>query len=575
MNTNDEGRPEEDDLPERLLRMNDTSSSDANASALGLDRTEIESAFIRRHGDGEQCPDCQPPRCRYDGSGIARLDWERAAHNLAVRGDLDEDTRKRVVDAAVYHWRENKGCLPSNDEWLSAPYKRDECPYITCNGDVEVRALHRGFSDDRYRGRALLADVTVNRGPDSRSSSLNLADAGQRASLARTFPSDQNTVAAALNNCYAQLLEDELGDGASAGLREVELPWTTAPDLVNSLPPETPYILEPFLPVAAHLDIVGDPKIGKSTFVAAVVRAVLEKKPFLDRQPSPAFDVGFAAIWLTEEPAAAFRETLKRTGLDDHFCCHILHLTDMRAAGLSWPQMMLAARKRAEQVCAEIVVVDTFAKWAGLKDEEENQSGPVAVAMQPIEDAVAAGFTVITIRHERKAGGSLIDAGRGSSALAGTADILLRLRHPGGQGHANRRVIEGLGRFVVPEETVIDWVVPEGSVVGHYELVAGTEVGRAQDAVYAVLDSLPDGEDRTIKELAETEPFKEFSESAIRRALTTLEELGTAGSRKRTGRGQADAWFVIHPIHEGNYNFEGIAPAQPKPRKKPGGGAHQ
>lgn len=48
-------------------------------------------------------------------------------------------------------------------------------------------------------------------------------------------------------------------------------------------------------------------------------------------------------------------------------------------------------------------------------------------ALQEFEAGKAVGLTVILVRHDRKSGGSVTDAGRGSNAVAGEADVLYQL----------------------------------------------------------------------------------------------------------------------------------------------------
>lgn len=42
----------------------------------------------------------------------------------------------------------------------------------------------------------------------------------------------------------------------------------------------------------------------------------------------------------------------------------------------------------------------------------------------PLQEALAADIAVVLSRHERKAGGELSDAGPGSSAFSGSADVI-------------------------------------------------------------------------------------------------------------------------------------------------------
>ena len=48
--------------------------------------------------------------------------------------------------------------------------------------------------------------------------------------------------------------------------------------------------------------------------------------------------------------------------------------------------------------------------------------------------------------HERKSGGEIEDCGRGSSALGGCADVLVRISRVGGNGQDRRRDVQTISR---------------------------------------------------------------------------------------------------------------------------------
>jgi hypothetical protein len=68
-------------------------------------------------------------------------------------------------------------------------------------------------------------------------------------------------------------------------------------------------------------------------------------------------------------------------------------------------------------------------------------------------------------RHERKGGGEVGDAGRGSNAYAGAVDVALALRRPEGATRLTLRVLHALSRFdETPLETAVEW--SDGGYVG-------------------------------------------------------------------------------------------------------------
>ena len=155
--------------------------------------------------------------------------------------------------------------------------------------------------------------------------------------------------------------------------------------------------------------------------------------------------------------------------------------------------------------------------------------------MEPLEMAAAQGLAIWVNRHDRKTGGELGDAGRGSSAFSGAADVLLALKRANTPGHETRRVLQGVGRFDdVPEQIMLE--LREGRYV---DIGSAMEVERA-DAKARIFEALP-GIQATPATEAELVAIAECSRSTGRRAL---EELVTTRIALRTrGAGSSGRAF--------------------------------
>jgi hypothetical protein len=148
-----------------------------------------------------------------------------------------------------------------------------------------------------------------------------------------------------------------------------------------------------------------------------------------------------------------------------------------------WPIVARAAIEECKRQNAKLMVVDTGPQFAKLVGDSENNSGAVLQALQPLQEAVAAGIAVIIVWHERKGGGDVSDAGRGSSAVGGAVDVILAIRRPGGNFKSNIRSIQGRSRFDdTPEEFLVELTkngyVPLGQAID-------VENRKAQDAIHA------------------------------------------------------------------------------------------
>jgi hypothetical protein len=164
-------------------------------------------------------------------------------------------------------------------------------------------------------------------------------------------------------------------------------------------PPQVEWIAPLVLPRGVLVDLHGDPKAGKSTVLAHLLRAVLDGGEFFGHSTAKT-----KAVWFTEQPPPTFAPLLREAGLYEHPDLIVLHHHEVMAA--SWRLRVAALVQVAKAEGAGVLVIDTFTKLAGIRGEDENQSGSVLTALDALEMAKAAGLTVILVRHDRKSGGT-------------------------------------------------------------------------------------------------------------------------------------------------------------------------
>jgi hypothetical protein len=304
--------------------------------------------------------------------------------------------------------------------------------------------------------------------------------------------------------------------GAETGLR-----FRTAREIANSTPASVPWRARPYLIDGAILEVVGKIKAaGKTTFVTFMCRAVLDGADFLG-EPT----VKGGVIYLTEQPDSSLRQTLRRAGLLDRYDFVVVTWTD--TAGLSWPDVVDAVVDEAVESGAKVLVVDTLSRFAGIHGDGENQAGEADAASAPLLRAAARGLAVISVRHERKAGGDVGDSGRGSSAFGGAADTVVAIRRGEGKSASSVRVIGALSRFDdVPETLVVE--LTDAGYVSHG---SDTDVAVA-DAMAMILERVPSASPGlTVDELRDQVP-RTTTQRAIERLIAEgrIERLG-AGVR--------------------------------------------
>jgi hypothetical protein len=258
---------------------------------------------------------------------------------------------------------------------------------------------------------------------------------------------------------------------------------------------------------------------GKTTFVTFMCRAVLDGVDFLG-EPT----VRGGVIYLTEQPDSSLRETLGRAGLLDRDDFVVLAWADTGA--LSWPDVVDGAVEEAERRGAKVLVVDTLTRFAGIHGDGENNAGDADAASAPLLRAAARGLAVVSVRHERKAGGDVGDSGRGSSAFGGAVDTVIAIRRSEGGGTASVRIIAALSRFDgVPETLVVE--LTEAGYVSH-----GNERDvAAAEARAMILDRVPS----TLPGFT----FEELRDNLPRTtAQRAVESLVAAGQLSRRGAGK-------------------------------------
>lgn len=262
--------------------------------------------------------------------------------------------------------------------------------------------------------------------------------------------------------------------GMEFGQKESSTLFRTAADLAEESNTAA-FVVQPYVLAGAVTELVAKIKAGKTTYVLGeIVRQALDKGP---------------VVYLTEQPPASFRVALQRAQLLGRENLHVLSFNVV--IGLEWPGIAKAVADKCREVSAVLLVVDTLSSFCGLDGDSENDSGAAVMAMQPMLEIAALGVAVLTVRHERKSGGEIGDAGRGSSAFGGAADTLLALRRPQGNGRPTIRKIECVSRFDgLPSEALYEYVE------GHYQYLGTESEISEREAETVILASAPECEEK-------------------------------------------------------------------------------
>ena len=296
---------------------------------------------------------------------------------------------------------------------------------------------------------------------------------------------------------------------------------------------EPDWILDGYLARGAVTMLSAREKVGKSTFTMAALRAIQTGAPFIGRATQKT-----GVIYLSEETGATLPEKLARFELEDD---GIVWLTrDMTGGIADFRTIMAAVVDEAERRGAGLIVIDTLAYWAGLKDDDENSSGAMLAALRPILDAAARGLGTLLIHHNARQSGEY----RGSTAIGGAVDVILSMTED--EAHGARRDLKARSRFgATPARLRVE--LRGNGFVGLGDPVAATladEEAAVLDAIAAasaMLDAKTGEPLRVTREVIER--MTGLSDLKVKRNLHSLISLGRV---VQTGEGKRGDPYVYH-----------------------------
>ena len=260
-------------------------------------------------------------------------------------------------------------------------------------------------------------------------------------------------------------------------------------------------------------------------------RSMLQGTAFL----SKAVEQG-AVVYLTEQSRANFfNNYLVPNGMDKDDNLQLLF--GYQATGVPWSAIAQKAITRCVDVGAKVLVIDSFMRFSGLNEGQENDSSVIQNRLLPLQDAADEhSLLIVIIHHDKKYGSQdIFTSGRGASGFQGAVDQIYLLRRPQGSHPPTMRELQSIGRYdEVPEKLMIELV--DGQYVSR-----GTERNvRFQDAKKFVKENCPldEADAMTVNDLAALakDENASFGERTLREALSHLAHIGLL---KCLGEGKA------------------------------------
>jgi hypothetical protein len=275
------------------------------------------------------------------------------------------------------------------------------------------------------------------------------------------------------------------------------------------------WVVGTYIPEGGLVVLASYPKVGKTTWIYALIMAVVRGQRFMgvDTRQGPVL------LLAVEEHRREVKARLLRFGArpEDVIFVHVAsldHDADVFA--------QITAFIREQQI--QLVVLDTLGSFWQIPDENDNAQ--VERHIRPWRDlARSTNCAVVLIHHQRKVGGEGGREIRGGSALLGAVDQALLLDHRQGN-YPTQRVLRSIGRYDdTPKELILE-------LVGNDYVALGTADELSGETVIATVATALSGECQTIRAIA---TVTRLYVGQVRGVLETLLERGQA---ERAGAGK-------------------------------------
>jgi hypothetical protein len=189
----------------------------------------------------------------------------------------------------------------------------------------------------------------------------------------------------------------------------------------------------------------GAAKVGKSTFIAAAIAAVVDGRPFAGMATGRA-----SILYVTEEGLVSFDELMARVCVPESDALKVM--PRIETWGMNWPDLCGEIGAQVRDEGFGLVVVDTLDNLAGIIDQ--NDAGEARAAVSHLRPVAEAGAAVWVSRHNIKnETGNPVQDAAGSGSFSGAVDIVAGYYKRGAQ-----REIKSVGRLDgIPERRLVEF----------------------------------------------------------------------------------------------------------------------
>jgi hypothetical protein len=192
-------------------------------------------------------------------------------------------------------------------------------------------------------------------------------------------------------------------------------------------------------------------KVGKTTLVTGLLRALTDGTPFLDRATKA------AQVWIvSEESEVQWQQRVQHQPIGSH-----VQLLSRPFRGKpthqQWLSLIEEACRAFRQGSCELLVIDPLSSF--LPGYVENDATLLIETLRPLHQFTSLGGTVLLLHHPKKSKSAAGSLARGSGALLGFVDVSMELTCPGktlAEGNIRRLNIQSR-RLLACSELHYEW----------------------------------------------------------------------------------------------------------------------
>jgi hypothetical protein len=196
-------------------------------------------------------------------------------------------------------------------------------------------------------------------------------------------------------------------------------------------------------------------KSGKTTLLAHFLARRRTGGDFLGLAVAPG-----GSLVVSEEPRDLWPDRRQRLGLGSELGI-VTRPFKGRPTLEDFQQLTDQILELRQQRPLDLVVFDSLAQF--LPGRTENNADVMVEALAPFLALADAGPAVWLLHHPAKGERALGQAARGSGALLASVDVIVEMRHPGGDPFTRRRKLFGWSRYTeTPRQLMIE-LSPDGT----------------------------------------------------------------------------------------------------------------